>query len=181
VILFGVVGDGLLEYSLSHVRRGAMRAGKRMEDLYIVIATAFHLTRPGETLTYLQQAVGPLVTSECNIFALSVKDSNELPAEIRADLMAFKHAYRTPDAPIETRHLELYRGYCADFKPEHAPLVTERMIKETTLTGSAEEIQTRIRKLAAAGVNQVAIAEVAGSQNLMNEFTEYVVPALVRG
>jgi hypothetical protein len=55
------------------------------------------------------------------------------------------------------------------------------MIKETTLTGSAEEIQTRIRKLAAAGVNQVAIAEVAGSQNLMNEFTEYVVPALVRG
>jgi hypothetical protein len=91
VILFGVVGDGLLEYSLSHVRRGAMRAGKRMEDLYIVIATAFHLTRPGETLTYLQQAVGPLVTSECNIFALSVKDSNELPAEIRADLMAFKH------------------------------------------------------------------------------------------
>jgi 5,10-methylenetetrahydromethanopterin reductase len=177
VILFGVVGDGLLEYTLSHVRRGAQRAGKRLEDLYIVVATAFHLAKPGETLADFQQAVGPLVTSECNIFALSVKDPHELPAEIRSDLMAFKDAYRTPDAPIETRHLELYKGYCADFKPEHAPLVTERMIKETTLTGSAEEIQTRIRKLAAAGVNQIAITEVADSQ--MDEFTEYVVPALV--
>ena len=29
VILFGVVGDSLLEYTLGHVRRGAERAGKR--------------------------------------------------------------------------------------------------------------------------------------------------------
>jgi 5,10-methylenetetrahydromethanopterin reductase len=29
VILFGAVGDSLLEYTLGHVRRGAERAGKR--------------------------------------------------------------------------------------------------------------------------------------------------------
>jgi alkanesulfonate monooxygenase SsuD/methylene tetrahydromethanopterin reductase-like flavin-dependent oxidoreductase (luciferase family) len=107
VILFGVVGDGLLEYTLSHIRRGAERAGKRFEDLYTLVATAFHLTRPGESLAEIQQAVGPLVTSECNIFALSVKDPRELPADIRDELMAFKNAYRTPDSSIETRHLDL--------------------------------------------------------------------------
>jgi len=47
---------------------------------------------------------------------------------------------------------------CAEFKPEHAPLVTERMIKETTLTGTPEEIRTRIRKMQAMGVKQVAVA-----------------------
>src|SRR6516164_9767480 len=57
VILFGVVGDGLLEYTLSHIRRGAERAGKRFEDLYTLVATAFHLTRPGESLAEIQQAV----------------------------------------------------------------------------------------------------------------------------
>ena len=74
MILFGTVGDSLLKYTLDHIRRGAERAGKRLEDLYITVVTAFHLRKPGETLEDLQQAVGPLVSSECNIFALSVKD-----------------------------------------------------------------------------------------------------------
>jgi hypothetical protein len=86
--------------------------------------------------------------------------------------MAFKDAYRTPNAPIETRHLDLYSGYCAEFKPEHVPLVTDRMIKDTTLTGSAEELQVRIRKMAAAGVNQVAIA---GGQTVIDEFNTHVI------
>ena len=89
--------------------------------------------------------------------------------------MAFKDAYRTPNAPIETRHLDLYSGYCADFKPEHMPLVTDRMIKETTLTGSAEELQVRIRKMAAAGVNQVTIA---GDNTMIDEFNEHVIQGL---
>jgi 5,10-methylenetetrahydromethanopterin reductase len=175
VILFGVVGDSLLEYTLGHVRRGAQRAGKRLEDLYIAVATAFHLTKPGESFADVQQAVGPLVTSECNIFALSVKDPQELPADIRDSVMAFKGAYRTPNAPIETRHLDLYSGYCAEFKPEHAPLVTDRMIKETTLTGSAEEIQVRIRKMAAAGVNQITIT---GDHTVIDEFQTHVIEQL---
>ena len=58
------------------------------------------------------------------------------------------------------------------FKPEHAPLVTEKMIKETTLTGSGEEIQVRLRKMAAAGVNQIAIA---GGKSTMDEFKEHVI------
>jgi len=47
-----------------------------------VITTAFHLTKPGESFADVQRAVGPLVTSECNIFALSVKDPHEMPADI---------------------------------------------------------------------------------------------------
>jgi 5,10-methylenetetrahydromethanopterin reductase len=175
VILYGVVGDSLLEYALGHVRRGAQRAGKRLQDLHIVATAALHLARPGESFAQIQPAVGPLVTSECNIFALSVKDPHELPADIRDDLMRFKDAYRTPDAPIETRHLDLYSGYCAEFKPEHAPLVTERIVKETTLTGSAEELQVRIRKMAAAGVSQIAIA---GDRTVMDEFNRSVIGQL---
>ena len=88
----------------------------------------------------MQQAVGSYVTSECNIFALSVKDPNDLPADIRDDMMRFRDAYRTPDAPIETRHLDLYSGYVHEFKQEHAPLVNEKILKETTLTGTPEEL-----------------------------------------
>ena len=172
VILFGTVGDSLLEYTLGHIRRGAERAGKRLEDLYILVLTAFHVTKPGEDLVALQQAVGPLVSSECNIFALSVRDREELPADIRDELMAFKDAYRAPDASIETRHLDLYSGYVSEFKPEHAPLVTEKMIKETTLTGTPEEIRARIRKMAELGVKQVAIA---GGEPEIVDFATHVI------
>jgi alkanesulfonate monooxygenase SsuD/methylene tetrahydromethanopterin reductase-like flavin-dependent oxidoreductase (luciferase family) len=89
--------------------------------------------------------------------------------------MAFKNAYRTPNTPIETRHLDLYSGYCTEFKPEHAPLVTERMIKETTLTGTPEEIRARIRKMEAMGVKQVA---VAGGEPEITDFATHVIQEL---
>ena len=89
--------------------------------------------------------------------------------------MAFKYAYRTPNAPIETRHLDLYTGYCEELKPEHAPLVTEKMVKETTLTGTAEELRERIRAMAALGVKQVV---VAADQRMMTEFATLVMQAL---
>jgi hypothetical protein len=50
---------------------------------------------PGKVAVCNQRAVGPLVTSECNIFALSVKHPSELPADIRSDLMAFKSRLAT--------------------------------------------------------------------------------------
>jgi alkanesulfonate monooxygenase SsuD/methylene tetrahydromethanopterin reductase-like flavin-dependent oxidoreductase (luciferase family) len=167
-----VVGDSLLDYTLRHIRRGAERAGKRFEDMHVLVATAFHLTKPGESLPEMQRAVGPVVTSECNIFALSVKDPRELPADIRDELMAFKDAYRTPDTPIETRHLDLYSGYTREFKPEHARLVTARMIRETTLTGTAEQIRERIARMAALGIKQVAIA---GGHSLIEEFARNII------
>jgi 5,10-methylenetetrahydromethanopterin reductase len=172
VILFGVVGDSLLEYTLGHIRRGVEHAGRRLHDTYIVVATGFHLIRPGESLAEIKQAVGPLVTSECNIFALSVKDPRELPAGIRDELMAFINAYRTPGSTIETRHLDLYSGYTREFKPEHYALVTERMIKETTLTGSGEEIRARISRMADMGVKQVAIA---GTRRVITDFATNVI------
>lgn len=159
VILFGAVGDSLLEYTLGHVRVGAERAGKRFEDLDICVLTTCHVTQPGESLADMQAAVGPYVVSECNIFALSVKDPNALPEDLRDGIMAFKDAYRTPDAPIETRHLDLYKGYVKDWNPVHAEIVTEKMIKEASLTGTPEELQERVRKMKALGVTQVAVHE----------------------
>lgn len=157
VILFGAVGDSLLAYALGHVRRGAERAGRSLDDIYVMLSTAAHIARPGASLAELQQAVGAYVTSQCNIFALSVDDPAALPADMRDGIMAFRHAYRTPDTPIERRHLDLYQGYVNDFKAEHAALVTEQMIRATTLTGSAEQVRERIAALAAAGVDQIAI------------------------
>ncbi len=177
VILFGAVGDSLLEYALDRVRRGAARRGRHLDDLYIMLSTASHVTQTGESLASKQQAVGAYVTSQCNIFALSVQDLTDLPADIRDDIMAFRNAYRTPATPIETRHLDLYAGYVNEFKAEHADIVTEKMIRETTLTGTPDELSARIAKLKAAGVDQIAIhgGSRERTREVIAEFAAHVI------
>ncbi len=49
------------------------------------------------------------------------------------------------------------------------------MIKETTLTGTPEEIRARIRKMHALGVKQVA---VAGGEREISEFATHVIQEL---
>jgi len=156
VILFGTVADSLIEYAMRHIRKGAERAGRDMKDIYVMVLTAFHVTKPGESLASIQEAVGAYVVSQCNIFALSVKSGDELPADVRDGIMAFRDAFRTPDAPIETRHLELYSNYVNAFNAHHRKMVTPEMIKATSLTGTKDEIRERIARMEAAGIRQVA-------------------------
>jgi 5,10-methylenetetrahydromethanopterin reductase len=179
VILFGTVGDSLLEYALGHVRKGAERAGKRLEDLYLMVSTAFHAVKPGESLADLQNAVGAYVSSECNIFALSVKDSRDLPADVREEIMAFRNAYRTPGASIETRHLDRYSGYVHDFRADHSEIVMAKMIKETTLTGAPDELAARVKRMAAAGIRQIAIH--GGTRQTLSTVIDEFAETVIRG
>ena len=178
VILFGAVGDSLLEYALQHVRKGAEKSGRTMDDIYVMLSTAAHVCSQSDSLESMQEAVGAYVTSQCNIFALSAsKNPEALPADVREDIMNFKQAYRTPEASVETRHLDLYKEYVHTFQKEHADLVTEKMIKETTLTGTRDEIKKRIAELEKAGVNQLAIH--AGTKDTlraaMDDFADNVI------
>jgi alkanesulfonate monooxygenase SsuD/methylene tetrahydromethanopterin reductase-like flavin-dependent oxidoreductase (luciferase family) len=177
VILFGAVSPTLIAFCMDHVRAGAERAGRDPKKLYTLCMTAFHLTRPGEKLesARVRKAVGPFVSSSSNIFAFSCPNPADLPADLRGDLVAFKNAYRTPDEPIETRHLTLYSDYLRGFKKEHEPLVTEKMIRATTLTGSREEIIESIHAMRQAGIRQVAIQAIADPKETIEEFSKEII------
>ncbi len=63
----------------------------------------------------------------------------------------------TPDGPVQSRHLELYGGYAVALRDDVAPLVTERMIRATTLTGTSSEIAASVAAMEEAGIDMVAI------------------------
>ena len=177
VILFGAVSPSLIEYVMGHVRTGADRAGRDPRKLYSLCMTASHLTKPGEKLetSKVRKAVGPFVSSSSNIFALSCPDPQDLPANLRDDLMAFKTAYRVADEPLESRHLKLYSDYLQGFKKEHEPLVTEKMIRATTLTGTPEEVVDAIYAMKKAGLNQVAIQPVVDARETIETFSKEII------
>ena len=88
----GRSGPSLIEFVMNHIRTGAERAGRDPKRIYTLCMTAFHLTSKGEQLetSKVRKAVGPFVSSSSNIFAFSCPDPNDLPADLRDDLMAFK-------------------------------------------------------------------------------------------
>jgi alkanesulfonate monooxygenase SsuD/methylene tetrahydromethanopterin reductase-like flavin-dependent oxidoreductase (luciferase family) len=177
VILFGAVGPSLIRFCMDHVRAGAERAGRDPKTIYTLCMTAFHLTRPGEKLesTRVRKAVGPFVSSSSNIFAFSCPTPTDLPSDVRHDLVAFKNAYRMPDVSIETRHLTLYSDYLRGLRKEHESLVTERMIRATTLTGTREEVVESIHAMGAAGFRQVAIQPITDPKETIEEFSKQII------
>jgi 5,10-methylenetetrahydromethanopterin reductase len=177
VILFGTVSPSLIEFAMNHVRAGAERAGRNPKKIYTLCMTAFHLTQPGEKLETprVRKAVGPFVTSSSNIFAFSCPNPEDLPADLRDDLVAFKGAYRVSDEPIETRHLKLYSEYLQGFKKEHEPLVTEKMIRATTLTGTRDEVIEAIHNMRKAGIQQVAIQAVLDPRETIETFSKEII------
>jgi 5,10-methylenetetrahydromethanopterin reductase len=177
VILFGAVSPSLIDFCLNHVRAGAERAGRDPRKIYTLCMTTFHLTKPGEKLQTprVQKAVGPFVTSSSNIFALSCPNPAALPTDLRDDLVAFKTAYRIPDESIETRHLTLYSDYLQGFKKEHEALVTEKMIRATTLTGTRDEVMESIQAMKKAGIKQVAIQAVTDPKETIETFSKEII------
>ena len=179
VILFGTVSPSLVDFALRHVRQGAERAGRRLADIYVLCMTAFYQTKPGQSLesSEVRQAVGPFVSSSSNIFAYSCPDPRDLPADLRDDLVAFKTAYQESDAPIESRHLALYTDYLQGFKKEHEPLVTEKVIRATTLTGTPDEVRAAIARMRDAGVRQVAVQPILDAKGTIDAFARCAVDA----
>ena len=177
VILFGAVSPSLIDYVMGHVRTGAERAGRDPRKIYSLCMTAFHLTKPGEKLETpkVRKAVGPFVSSSSNIFALSCPHPEDLPADLRDDIMAFKTAYRSPEESLETRHLKLYSEYLQGFKKEHEPLVTEKMIRATTLTGTPEEVIDAIKGMKKAGIKQVTIQPVTDARTTIETFSREII------
>lgn len=177
VMLFGPVSPVLAEFVMRHVREGAERADRDPAELYVTCMTAFHVTEPGQSLESpeVKRAVGPFVASSANIFALSNPDPAELPAEYRDELGAFRDIYKVPDEPIETRHLKMYEDYLHGFREEHVALVTEKLIRATTLTGTPDEIAAAVAAMQKAGIDQVAIQPILDVRETTESFAREVI------
>ena len=91
--------------------------------------------------------------------------------------MAFNNVYKDPESPIETRHLKLYSGYLQKLRPEHEALMTEKIMRATTLVGTKEEIIESIRQMQAAGVHQVAVQPILDADATIDQFANEIMPA----
>ena len=179
VILFGAVHPDLVKWMVSNVRQGAEAAGRDPDKIYVLSMTAFYLTDSDEQIETraVREAVGPMVASSSNIFALSCnQDPSAMPGSLRDELMGFADVYREPNAPIETRHLKMYEGYLQHLKDEHEVLMTKKIIQATTLTGTKAEVLGMIEAMRDAGVHQVAIQPIRPTREVVDQIATEIMP-----
>ena len=179
VILFCAVHPDLVKWMVDNVRQGAVAAGRDPDKIYVLSMTAFYMTDSDEQIETraVREAVGPMVASSSNIFALSChKDPSAMPGSLRDELMGFADVYREPNAPIETRHLKMYEGYLQHLKDEHEALMTKKIIQATTLTGTKKEVLGMIEAMRDAGVHQVAIQPIRPSREVVDQIATEIMP-----
>ena len=179
VILFGAVHPDLVKWMLANVRKGAEEAGRDPDKIYVLSMTAFYLTESDEQIETraVREAVGPMVASSSNIFALSChKDPSAIPGSLRDELMRFIDVYHEPNAPIESRHLKLYEGYLQHLKDEHEALMSKKIIQATTLTGTKPQVLGMIEAMRDAGVHQVAIQPIRPTREVVDQIARDIMP-----
>jgi alkanesulfonate monooxygenase SsuD/methylene tetrahydromethanopterin reductase-like flavin-dependent oxidoreductase (luciferase family) len=186
--LAGEIGDGWMTVlsdaerfreKFASVKKGAARAGRRIEDMPIAILSSGCVLRDGESATSPRviERMGPFAV----VFLHALWEASAITANLRGPLLKLWEHYRDEyvakmKTPADRRYLEVHEGHLIYMKPGEEKYVDETLVRTMTLTGRGEEIIQRLKALEAAGVKQVAIQVVYPyGREMIEDFSREVI------
>lgn len=92
-----------------------------------------------------------------------------LPPDLRAVLGEYRKLYESYE-PADARYLSLHRGHLVFVRPEEERFVTADMIRGSTLTGTADDLRERIRRVRDAGFDQLTVQLVHGHESAIEDW-----------
>jgi 5,10-methylenetetrahydromethanopterin reductase len=141
--------------SLARVRAAADGAGRTVDDLYTMWSISVCVLEEGESAVSPRalEHVGPGAMMPFHAYADEPAIAEHLPLPIRERLEIYEREVlaRFP-AGNTRRHQETHRGHLSHLLEGEALVLTEEIVRMTTLTGTAEEIVAVLRRMAAAGL-----------------------------
>ncbi len=96
-----------------------------------------------------------------------------LPPDLQAAVAEYRRVYQTYE-PADARYLRLHTGHLMWIRPEEERFVTPELIRAGTLTATVDELRDRIRALASAGYDQLAIQLVPGHERALDDWANVV-------
>ena len=72
--------------------------------------------------------------------------------------------------PADAKYLTNHRGHLMFVREEERPFITEELIRKTTFTGIAKDIEARIGELRDAGYTQFTIQIVPGQEEAIEDW-----------
>ena len=172
----------LMERAWSQVDRGAERVGKQIDrSEYLTCSlTMAALLRPGETLESdrVRREVGPFVLSSLHYVYDRVRQLGGNPPARLSGIWE-RYCAMVEAVPEPVRHNRIHGGHCTYILPEERELLTPELIESTCLVGRAEEIVDQVRKLEAAGLQQIMLLPSLETQyEYLRDFSRDVMDRL---
>jgi alkanesulfonate monooxygenase SsuD/methylene tetrahydromethanopterin reductase-like flavin-dependent oxidoreductase (luciferase family) len=152
--------DRVFAASLATVREAAAAAGREFDPAATIWSNTVCVLREGESATSprVLERVGAYAMMPFHSWADRPESGEHLPPPMRERLEVYRREVldRHP-VTAEDRHQETHRGHLSHLRPGEAAVLTEEIIRMTTLTGTAAEIAARLEALAAAGLGNLSI------------------------
>lgn len=144
--------------SYAAVETAAAAVGRSFTDAYKLYSTCVCVLEPGES------AISPRALEQVGMAAMmpfhSYADNPAIGAyfpPVLQDRLEIYEKEVLAKAPVSRDRLyqETHRGHLSHLIEGEAAVLTEEIVRMTTLCGTAEEIAERLRRLAAAGLDNV--------------------------
>jgi alkanesulfonate monooxygenase SsuD/methylene tetrahydromethanopterin reductase-like flavin-dependent oxidoreductase (luciferase family) len=152
--------DEVFAASLAKVREAAAAVGRDLDPAATMWSNTLCVLREGESATSprVLERVGAYAMMPFHSWADRPETGEHLPPPIRERLDVYRREVmdRHP-VPAEHFHQETHRGHLSHLRPGEAAVLTEDIVRITTLTGTASEIATRLEALSAAGLGNLSI------------------------
>ncbi len=161
-VLFQVGSDPtLVRYALEHIRAGAQAAGRRLEDLRLIMRVACCVSDDREAAREAVKGYAAVAAGT----TFSTLAAEYFDPQLYADLARFKAGYDYQEhGSSEARH----RG-----------LLTDRILDAIAIAGRPDEVIPRFREIAALGVHEFCwAAGMPQPAPFLRDFATQVMPAL---
>lgn len=98
-------------------------------------------------------------------------NTSPVPEALREPVAGYVEMARSFN-PADARYLTNHRGHLMTVKPIERPFVTAEMIRQTTFTGTQDDLVARISALRDAGYTQFAIQMVPGQEAAIEDWAK---------
>ena len=146
--------------SLGVVRQAAADADRPMDSPYTMWSAGFCVLEDGEAPTSERalEQVGPYAMLPFHAYADNPAIAGFLPPPVQERLEIYNDRVLARfDVPSDRLYQEVHRGHLSHLLENEAEVLTDAIVRMTTLTGTAEEIAAVLRRLEAAGLRNVTL------------------------
>lgn len=170
--------------AFARVKAAAAAAGRSFDDAYTLWSIGLCVLEPGEPATSPRalEQVGAHAMMAFHRYADDPATAEHLPAPIRERLEIYEREVLSRfDVPRDRIYQEAHRGHLSHLLDGEAAVLTDELVRMTTLTGTAEEIAAVLRRLEAAGLRGVSLCIPPPlTREVVRDVAEKVMPLLAR-
>ncbi len=170
--------------SLAAVEAAAREAGRTFDGADVLWSNTLCMLTPGERPTDARvlERVGAYAMMPFHSYADKPEIGDLLPPPIRERLAVYRsEVLDRLDVPSDRLYQETHRGHLSHLLDGEAAVLTDEIVRMTTLTGTAEEIAERLRALEAAGLTSLSIwAPPHKTREVVLEVRNRILPLLER-